>query len=157
MAIKAFKIDFNECDQRHKNRLNDWLDVLYTVSRYAERDGLEDFSSYLKRIHFEVSTFYPTYIVPKSKVRIFDYLGGEGCVAVTKSMKNKLTSSELEDANKWLLNLQKSDFFTLLGEHQRKFKLAMKNKSFYSNVEKNHLTNTLNLIKQSIEHIIQNI
>lgn len=157
MGISSFQIDFVQCDQRHKNRLNDWLDVLDTVCIYADRDNLEDFSSYLKRIHFEIGEFYPTYIVPKSRMKILDYLGNEGLESVINNMRDKLTTSEREAAKHWLLSLQESDFFTLLAEHQRKFKLSMKTKRFYSKVEKNHLTDTLNMIRQAVESIIQNI
>lgn len=157
MSIKAFNLNFSDCDTRPKNRFNDWLDVLDTVCRYAKRDGLVDFSEYLERIHNEVSSFYPTYIVPKNQMEIFDYLSTEGMVAVNRKMKNTLTSNELEESKQWFLSLQQSDFFELLDKSEKAFKRAMKNKRYYSSVERNHLSNMLNLIKQSIEFMIKNI
>ena len=165
MGLRTFRINWIECDHRPKSRLKDWLEVLHTVYRYAKADGLGCFAEYLKLIYDEVSENPPYYPIYKKHTERISYLGREErLLSVIQNMKDTLTSHELEDAKKWLSDLQQSDFFKLLEERKVFFHRAMlkryelrKRKLFYNEFQRSYLDNLLIQIRSSIEYLIQNL
>lgn len=157
--IRKFRIDFKECDSSPKHILNEWLDTLHTVYRYAKNDNLTAFSEYLLRIYEEVSGFYPVYVVGNSFLKTYEFLSTKAVVNIIEDMRATLTSNERVEAKQWLHDLAGSDFFKILEKLEVKFKKTyiLKKGNFYGEDEKVYLIKMLELIKVAIEKIINNI